>query len=243
MNILYLFHYLLFYLFIHLFMCFIYSCFFMCQHLKISASCNRMFYDGGMQICSCGIGPGTPLPHQWSLLQAWWDPSLAAETQRSFPGPDPFKRGQPSPFRQLPSCDPSCILVDSAHSFHIKGFGVDWCASCIVLGCLKGFFGNTSLALDARLEAAYREFQAWCVQERRVTSCDMWSKLKFDMVRNTDFPASIGGKGFDTAVCSAWLEFFFQDKAGLFKTWLVCSKDGCAQGPKKPTNSDTYHFT
>ena len=35
------------------------------------------------------------------------------------------------------------------------------------------------------------------------------------MTRNTDFPSSIAGKGFDTAVCCGWLEHFFQDKVGV----------------------------
>ena len=153
------------------------------------------------------------LDDDWAPLQDWWNPSLEAERQRSHPGPDPFKSGRPSPFRQLPSADASCILVDSAHSFHIKGFGVDWCASSIVMGCRKGFFGRGSL--DAQLERAYGEFQAFCAQQRKLTCCDHWSKLKMDMTRNTDFPSSIAGKGFDTAVCCGWLEHFFQDKVGV----------------------------
>ena len=123
--------------------------------------------------------------------------------------------------------DASCILVDSAHSFHIKGFGVDWCASTIVMGCRKGFFGRGSL--DAQLERAYGEFQAFCAQQRKPTCCDHWSKLKMDMTRNTDFPSSIAGKGFDTAVCCGWLEHFFQDKVGVLlnfqtKTFYVFNR-------------------
>ena len=79
------------------------------------------------------------LDDDWAPLQDWWNPSLEAERQRSHPGPDPFKSGRPSPFRQLPSADASCILVDSAHSFHIKGFGVDWCASSIVMDVGRAF--------------------------------------------------------------------------------------------------------
>lgn len=146
-----------------------------------------------------------------SVWQEWWNPSVEAESRRSFPGPDPFKPGVRSPFRRLPSCEPSSILVDSAHSFHIKGIGVDWCASCIVLGCFKGLWGQGSL--DAKLERAHKEFQEYCVRERRVTSCDVWSKLKFDMTTNKSFPLSIAGKGFDTAVCCIWLEDCFTHKA------------------------------
>lgn len=149
--------------------------------------------------------------HCQSVWQEWWNPSVEAESRRSFPGPDPFKPGVRSPFRRLPSCEPSSILVDSAHSFHIKGIGVDWCASCIVLGCFKGLWGQGSL--DARLERAHKEFQEYCVRERRVTSCDVWSELKFDMTTNRSFPLSIAGKGFDTAVCCIWLEDCFTHKA------------------------------
>lgn len=144
-------------------------------------------------------------------FQDWWDPSIEAERQRDFPGPSPFKTGLTSPLRYLPSCSPSKILIDSAHSFHIKGFGVDWCASSIVLACRKGLWGGGSL--DTKLERAYRNFQEYCVCYRKVTSCELWSKVKFDMATNTSFPSSIGGKGFDTAICCGWLEHHLSQKA------------------------------
>ena len=57
------------------------------------------------------------LDDDWAPLQDWWNPSLEAERQRSHPGPDPFKSGRPSPFRQLPSADASCIWLIAPTAF------------------------------------------------------------------------------------------------------------------------------
>ena len=87
------------------------------------------------------------------LVQEWFNCSNEAEDQRARPGPDPFKSGPVSPFRSLPSADPSCILVDSTHSFHIHGVGVNFGASLLVMACRKELFGRGGL--DVRLGRAY----------------------------------------------------------------------------------------
>lgn len=129
---------------------------------------------------------------------------MEAESRRSRPGDDPFKDGLPTPFLHLPHAGPEVILVDVAHSFHIKGVGVDFAASVIVLGCRKNLWGTG--AFDAKLEQAYNQFLEFCTASKRSTTCGMWSMLKLDMSSGNDFPTSLDGKGMDTAVVSAWLE-------------------------------------
>lgn len=102
------------------------------------------------------------------------------------------------------------ILVDIAHSFHIKGVGVDFAASLIVLGCRKNLWGAGSF--DMKLERAYEEFIEHCATTRKNTTCGTWSRLKLDMSTGNDFPSSVDGKGMDTAVVCAWLEVALSNK-------------------------------
>ena len=81
--------------------------------------------------------------------------------------------------------------------------------------------------LDSRLETAYREYQSYCVHKRKTTSCEHWCKLKFDMDTNKSFPTSIGGKGFDTAICCVWLEHYLSQKARAKRSGEVRVLDGC----------------
>ena len=72
----------------------------------------------------------------------------------------PFKPGQPSPLRRLPSGDnPKTIRVDPAHTWAIAGIGKDLCAGALVLQARMGIFGYG--AMSKRLERAYVQFDAY----------------------------------------------------------------------------------
>ena len=57
---------------------------------------------------------------------------------------------------------------------------MDMGASCIVLLCKLGHFGNHR-ALDNRLWAAFGAYRKWCRENHRVTNITSFSKLAFDM--------------------------------------------------------------
>ena len=144
-------------------------------------------------------------------MEDWYDPSAERDQLRSRPGPDPFKSGTPSPFRRLPGAIPERILVDTTHSFHIHGVGVDFAASFIVIGAKAGFWGRGGF--NAKLRRAYADFMKHCADHGKTTHCGMWSKEKFDMQNVTSFPLSVDGKGFDTVLVCEWLEDHFKDEA------------------------------
>lgn len=173
----------------------------------------------------------------------WHDPRDSASWNTNGPGESPFK-SMSSPFLDIPGCShPKYAQLDYCHAFHL-GTGMDMGASCIVLLCKLGHFGNHR-ALDNRLWAAFGAYRKWCRENHRVTNITSFSKLAFDMkstllwlffsvlksfrkkelaklpltkkewdhnscmckiVRNNDFPTSLGGKAYDTAIVLAWLE-------------------------------------
>lgn len=47
------------------------------------------------------------------------------------------------------------------------------------------------------------------------------------MDTNKSFPTSIGGKGFDTAICCVWLEHYLSQKARAKRSGEVGVLDGC----------------
>lgn len=121
-----------------------------------------------------------------------------------------------APFLRLPSASPKSALVDTTHSFHIHGVGVDFAASFVVLAAEKGMWGG-GRGIDKKLELAYRDFVEYCAIHGKTTRCGMWSRLKFDMPRVNSFPSSVDGKGFDTVLVCQWLEAFLSNKVGMTK--------------------------
>lgn len=104
------------------------------------------------------------------------------------------------------------IHPDVAHTFHIEGVGVSFVASGIVMCCKKGLFGDDR-SLEKRLESAYSNYMEWCSANGKVTACRPWDKkYVFDMASNNDFPESIAGKGYDTALCCSWLGHFLESQ-------------------------------
>ena len=71
------------------------------------------------------------------------------------------------------------MQLDFCHAFHL-GCGIDMAASCIVLLCRLGHYGNAR-ALPERLDAAFASYMRWCHTQKRVTSIREFSLLKFDM--------------------------------------------------------------
>lgn len=165
------------------------------------------------------VGPLLSSSRCVEFWQDWFDFSEEAEARRLRPGPSPFKGGERSPFLDLPSAGPRTILVDSTHSFHIHGVGVDFAASLIVMCCRKGMWGQGSF--DSRLELAYDEYMGWCSSQGKTTACSLWSWRKFDMSSTNDYPTSINGKGFDTVLVLQWLVAFMSDKVGYGQTLCV----------------------
>ena len=71
------------------------------------------------------------------------------------------------------------VLPDSAHLFHIKGFGQDFAASCIMLLARLGLWPGRGI--DSRLQAAYKVFRMFCTRAKLNTTIDGFSKRSFDM--------------------------------------------------------------
>lgn len=104
------------------------------------------------------------------------------------------------------------IHVDVAHTFHIEGVGVSFAASALVMCCEKGLFGDEA-ALGNRLQNAYSNFMGWCHDNGKTTACKPWEKIAvLDMSKNNDFPESLAGKGYNTALCCSWLGNFLDSQ-------------------------------
>ena len=113
-------------------------------------------------------------------MQDWFDFTPTAIWRNQRPGPPPFKRGVSVPWFVLPhGADPSTLLPDTCHSYHI-GLGVDMGASGIVLLAKLGLFGEDR-SIDKRLARAFDHYMTWCVDNGRYTSCKTWSKHVLDM--------------------------------------------------------------
>ena len=86
----------------------------------------------------------------------------------------------PIPLLLVPGLSgPEQILPDTAHIFHIKGFGQDFSTSCVVYMAKLGVWPGRSL--DARLSHAYDAFRTYCGSVSKTTGIDGFSKLIFDM--------------------------------------------------------------
>ena len=111
--------------------------------------------------------------------ECWYDMDADAPWRVERPGPSPFKR-EGNIFAGVPGAsEPSSILPDIVHTFHI-GFGSDMVASMVVWLCELGKFGATR-SLDSRLQSAYTSFQQYCYDTKRHNSCDEWCMKKFGM--------------------------------------------------------------
>ena len=82
------------------------------------------------------------------------------------------------PLFAVPGLETATVLTDPMHCFHL-GWGVDLAASSVVLLSVLGEFGDGGL--DRRMECAFGQFMEHCVAVGATTSCDKFSKEKFDM--------------------------------------------------------------
>lgn len=160
------------------------------------------------------------------MLQDWHNPSRSApwQTEPERPGPSPFKRCG-TPFSRMPDgLNPEKAIIDIAHTFHIKGIGVDFCASALVLCARKGLFGPGKL--DSQLEKAYGLFMDYCQARGKTTSIRHWNSIReLGMTSQKDFPTSISGKGFDTAIVCGFLgEFLAEQEGPVSKAWFSTYK-------------------
>lgn len=140
------------------------------------------------------------------IVEEWWNFKRNAVWRSERPWHHPFKSWD-CPFLDLPhGSDPGRILIDIAHTFHIHGVGVDFAASSVVLCCRKGLFGAGTL--DSCICRAYYSFMEYCVAFKKTTACKQWMTHKdLDMANNNDYPTSIKGKGFDTALVCSWISW------------------------------------
>ena len=142
--------------------------------------------------------------------QEWYNPSQDAAWRVERPGPAPFKRA--TPWFRLPSGNTANkVIIDVAHTWHIKGIGCDFAASAIVLCARKGLFGFRTL--EKQLDVAYGEFMQYCARSHKTTSIRTWStKPLMGMANLRSFPSTIQGKGYDTGIVSLWLSDFLHNK-------------------------------
>lgn len=146
------------------------------------------------------------------VSQDWHDQSVDAAWRHERPGALPFKGGS-HPFFPLPGGDdPVNILIDAAHTFHIKGVGVGFCASAVVMMCRKHLFGRQGrglTSLDVLIHRAFSAFMDYCYVNKKTTGCRPWTtKQQLDMSSNNSFPGTISGKGHDTALVCSWISVF-----------------------------------
>ena len=145
-------------------------------------------------------------------MQDWYDQSADAAWRHERPDVLPFKGGM-HPFFPLPGGgDPRNILIDVAHTFHIKGVGVDFCASAVVMMCRKNMFGRQGrghASLDVLIHRAFSSFMEYCYANHKTTGCRPWStRHQLDMSSNNSFPGTISGKGHDTGLVCSWISVF-----------------------------------
>ena len=108
----------------------------------------------------------------------WYDMSPEAiwRFPASRPGESPYKASG-CPFEILPGAsEPFRIKPDVVHTFHI-GFGQDLASSAVVWIAKLGRFGRAR-KFDDRLCAAFSEYQMWCKEKGRYTSCEYWTSKK-----------------------------------------------------------------
>ena len=137
-------------------------------------------------------------------MQDWHDQSEGAAWRTERPWNPPYKHGGNPFFKYSHGQDPRNVMIDVAHSFHIKGIGCDFAASAVVLMGRKGLFGAGPI--DAYVYRAYCRFMEFCHLTHRTTAVRPWSsRRQLDMTAVNSFPTSINGKGYDTALVCIWL--------------------------------------
>ena len=114
-------------------------------------------------------------------LKDWGNPTEHAQWRDGGDGEWPFKGF--SPLLLVPgSHAPRHVLLDYVHIYHL-GYGMDACASAIMLLCHLGQFGSDK-NMDDKLDQAYRVFDVWCKEtstrtKTRTTSIDGFSLQSF----------------------------------------------------------------
>ena len=118
-----------------------------------------------------------------NLLQDWHDfTSSDAAWRHERPGDWPYKPNRDVPFHKLQTgTDPTFILPDVCHTFHIQGFGVDLLASIVVRLCQMNLVGAGLRSLDAKLQHAFKMFAEWCSRTKHTMGVRQWSKQVMDM--------------------------------------------------------------
>lgn len=170
-------------------------------HLETGWQCKR--------ICHLCTGDG------------WENPTDDAPWVHKGCGQSPYKTScSPSPFLDVVGCNkPRYISLDYCHIFHL-GYGLDMGASTVVLLAKLGHFGQGNM--DVKLAEGFTRFNARLRHE--FESLTMFQQYRqFYLIcclvfrsntlrqppvklRAGDFPTSLGGKAFDTALVVAWLD-------------------------------------
>lgn len=116
----------------------------------------------------------------WVDSKDWFDFSPDGPV-RNWPSngisPDPFHRGPKAALRELlPNGDsPKMLHVDLAHTYAIAGFGKDELASTLVFLSVRcRIFGEGNV--DVVLDAAFRSYDQWCLQNKKTTTIKEFSK-------------------------------------------------------------------
>lgn len=139
-------------------------------------------------------------------LKDWGNPTQSATWRHEGDGGWPFKDF--SPLLLVPgSHAPSYVLLDYVHIFHL-GYGMDACASSIILLCHLGQFGMDR-NMDDRLEHAYSVFDAWCKEHSTATKTRTTSIDGFSM-------QSFGVKCLGLRFCNLWM---FRNHACIVFLW------------------------
>ena len=88
---------------------------------------------------------------------------------------------------------------------------MDFASSSIVLCCKRGLFGQGNL--DSQIYRAYCSYMEYCTAFKKTTACKPWTSHKeLDMANQNDFPSTLKGKGFDTALVCAWISVFLDSQ-------------------------------
>ena len=118
-----------------------------------------------------------------AFLKDWDNTATDALWRQSMPrSTSPFHEVR-IPLLQVPGITgPEYVLPDSAHIFHIKGFGQDFSCSCLVF--LAKLHAWPARSLNGRLQLAYSAFRQFCSENKKTTGIDCFSKMVFDMDSN-----------------------------------------------------------
>ncbi len=128
-------------------------------------------------------------------MQEWYDLGPSGRL-RNLPSnainPDPFHHGTMASLRTIKpnGNSPNMVKIDLAHTYAISGWGKDELASSLILLSVHcNVFGTGPI--DKKLDAAYADFQQWCVTNHKSSTIREFSLQELKMSSSLDLAIGI----------------------------------------------------